>query len=251
MTTVGKKILRFAAAAAFFVLICAVGKYNAVGAASDNFMERDAFESLSLIQEDIDEKFRVSLAFYDGAAVLKIPAFYEETPRQAEAVFSSLERSGKRKIILDLRDCPGGEVNAAAAIAARLVPEGDICVLEMFASKNSPGWMKIYKSAEKESFFYTVALTNGMTASAAEILASAIKESGAGLVAGSRTYGKSSVQRVEISDDGTVVTKTVGRYLTRDKIDVGGIGIEPDLIIDGGEEQLAGALKILEDTPEF
>ena len=195
-------------------------------------------DALSDFQQSVPEIQRIHVSFHEYASVVRIPAFYDSTVDQATTLFSSLRQYRMDKLILDLRDCPGGVIKAAIALAGLVVPEGEICTVLRYRDgmlDTAPEYMKIYKSTLTEPFFKITVLTNAYTASSAELLTAAIQESGVGIVIGSRTYGKSTIQKVNMLDNGEMKAVTVGRYLTRNRIDIEGQGLTPDIFMESGK----------------
>lgn len=119
------------------------------------------------------------------------------------------ERSGVRGMILDLRGNPGGRVEEAGALLDRFVDSGTLVTTRT----RSGGDTRIAATrASTDWAFPLVVLVDGETASAAEIVAGALHDLKRGVLVGSRTYGKGSVQRVFQYEDGSALKLTVGRY---------------------------------------
>ena len=163
-----------------------------------------------------DEIFYVQLSAFQGSSTAGFKSMLEETGR-----------FGIPKIILDLRNNQGGIIDESIKIAGMLIPEGRICTIVQSDNRKITN----YSSTKKEVDYEIVVLVNAFTASSAELLASSIKESGAGIVIGSQTYGKSSVQKLTISESGEEFSETVGKYLTRNGNDIASIGITPNVEI--------------------
>ena len=97
-----------------------------------------------------------------------------------------------------------------------------------------------------------VVLINENTASASEILAGALKDSGAATLVGTQSFGKGLVQGVYLYNDGTAMKITEAKYLTPNKNDINGVGIKPDVTIELPEKattdvQLQKAITVLEN----
>ncbi len=94
-----------------------------------------------------------------------------------------------------------------------------------------------------------VVLVNGGSASASEIVAGAVQDTGAGTLIGTKTYGKGSVQTILRLDGSTAVKLTIAKYLTPNDRSINGIGIEPDVVIeqtaDGKDTQLDKAIQTI------
>ncbi len=129
----------------------------------------------------------------DGIAYISIDTFNSNTYDYWAEAQNAADAAGVDRIILDLRNNVGGEVDQAIAVARQLVPEGTISTLEF---RNPSLKDTIYKSYLDESPYKIVVLVNGMTASASEILAGAIQDTRSGTLVGSKTFGKARVQSV-------------------------------------------------------
>ncbi|MFP4697183.1 MAG: S41 family peptidase [Eubacteriales bacterium] len=130
----------------------------------------------------------------------------------------------KEYLVLDLRNNPGGYVDQVVEMCDYLVPEGPV----LYTVENN-GTEEVYNSTlEEEIFKEIVVLTNNNSASASEILASAIQESGAGIVAGEQTYGKGTVQQLfSFKESGFKLT--IAEYFSRDRNKINNIGVIPNI----------------------
>ena len=101
----------------------------------------------------------------------------------------------------------------------------------------------MYKDKTNEKRDYKVViLTNGATASASEVLTAALKESYGATIVGTTTYGKGTVQETSTLETGGMVKYTTAYWLTPDGNKINGIGIKPDIEVDGEENQLTEAI---------
>ncbi len=159
---------------------------------------------------------------------IQILNFAVNTAYEFKDALEELDEKGITKIILDLRDNPGGYLDSATDAASLVVPEGLIVSTEF---RNEYENQEIY-SALKETKYKLAVLVNENTASAAEVMASAIKESGAGILIGDKTYGKGVIQQMYEIWDGCAFKITTGKYFTRDGNDINKCGIEPNEYVD-------------------
>lgn len=155
------------------------------------------------------------------------------------------EFDGKKvkKVILDLRNNPGGLLSEAISISRLFVPRGPIVHIREKGKQ-----MVTYVSTLEKSKYELVVLVNENSASASEILAGAVKDRKAGKLVGSKTYGKGLVQSMIPFPDGSIVKLTIAEYLTPDKISINGEGIEVDYKVENTLEedlQLKKAIEIL------
>lgn len=122
---------------------------------------------------------------------IKLETFGTNASEFMDEALGEIDKMGINKIILDLRDNPGGEVEQSIKIARRFVPRGLIAKLDF---KSDGIQDEEYYSYLDNLKYKLVVLVNGLTASAAEILAGAVQDTGAGVVIGTNTFGKSAVQ---------------------------------------------------------
>lgn len=133
----------------------------------------------------------VTYEIRNGIGYIKLELFNENTDEYISKALEEMDRNKITKIILDLRDNPGGEVAQATALAQKFVPKGIITKLDFHSARYSD--MTYYSYLEKPKYELAV-LVNGMTASAAEIVAGAIQDTGAGKLVGTKTFGKAKFQ---------------------------------------------------------
>jgi carboxyl-terminal processing protease len=133
----------------------------------------------------------VSYEIRDDIGYIRIEMFNANASEYMSKALLEMDRKNIRKIILDLRNNPGGEVNQAVSIAGNFVPKGLITKLDFKSESDSDE--EYYSRLEKVKYKLAV-LVNGMTASASEILAGAVQDTGAGKLIGVKTFGKAKVQ---------------------------------------------------------
>ena len=186
---------------------------------------------------------------------IKITEFDEVTVEQFDDALSQLENDGMKKLVLDLRDNPGGLLDAVVDIADRILPTGMIVYTE---DKN--GKKTEYEAKSVECVEQPIAvLINGNSASASEILAGAIQDYKAGTLVGTTSYGKGIVQNIFQLGDGSAVKLTIANYYTPKGRNIHKKGIDPDVEVElkeslkdeieikkSEDNQLQEALKVLE-----
>lgn len=170
---------------------------------------------------------------------IELMSFNEHSDTEVAAAIQSLKTQGAKAIILDLRYNGGGYVQQCLNIAEMLVPKGPIVTLnyknqpkETFSSKGSGLGLPLF------------VLVNRGSASASEILAGAIQDSGAGTLIGETTFGKGLVQGAFPLKDGSVVKVTTAEYLTPAGRAINGNGLKPDVEVAGDEPQTQKALEL-------
>lgn len=157
-----------------------------------------------------------------------IDAFENETAHQFEAAVADLEAQGMKGLILDLRYNPGGMVSSVVKIADDILPEGMVVYTE-----DKAGNREEYKSkGETYMDLPIVVLINDESASAAEILAGAIKDHEYGTLIGTTTFGKGIVQTIFPLSDGDALKLTTAKYFTPSGNYIHEVGIEPDIELE-------------------
>ncbi|MBQ7986243.1 MAG: PDZ domain-containing protein, partial [Clostridia bacterium] len=149
--------------------------------------------------------------------------FAQNTAEEFAKILWEFDMAGVKNIILDLRNNPGGYLEPAIAIAQMTVPAGPI-VKVAYRDEMSSG--EVVSKLTTPKFKFCV-IINKNTASAAEVLASAMGESGVGHLVGEISYGKGVIQSMFTMPDGSAFKITTGRYFTRNGHDINGNGIEP------------------------
>ncbi|HVT30658.1 MAG TPA: S41 family peptidase [Lacipirellulaceae bacterium] len=162
-----------------------------------------------------------------GVAYVKIPAFQKTTAADLEQALWDLHRQGMRSLIIDLRGNPGGLLTAAVEIADKFIAEGGI--------------VSTKGRSEQENFSYRahrpgtwrvplVVMIDGDSASASEIFAGAIKDSGRGKIVGMRSYGKGSVQGIfPLGKSGCGARITTAKFFSPSGRAIANAGVTPDI----------------------
>lgn len=168
----------------------------------------------------------------DNIGRIKIWAFENKVYEQFKAEYEKLLTNNVSGIIIDVRNNPGGMVKETIDILDLLLPEGDVLKLVY-----NDGREKVYKCKNNNQInIPLVVLANERSASAAEILSSAIKDSGKGVLIGDKTYGKGIVQEVEKLGERGALSITVAKYYTMSGVEIHKNGIEPNISISLPEE---------------
>jgi len=165
---------------------------------------------------------------------LKIYQFSEKASFDFSKAAIEILSEPSQKIILDLRDNPGGYLEVAQDIAGWFLEKGKIVVIEDFGK----GEKKEYKSEGNGLFsnYKIVILINKGTASASEILAGALRDNRGILLIGEKSFGKGSVQELEKLREGSSLKITVARWLTPKGNLISDVGLEPDIKVEMTEE---------------
>lgn len=179
----------------------------------------------------------------DGIGYIKIKSFIKGTSNDFEKALKSFNAKGINKIIIDLQDNPGGFVNESVNIAGYLIGKNKV----VYYTKHRDDEIIEHKTNKyKIGDFDIVAVVNERTASASELLVSAIKSYNAGKIVGVTTFGKGIIQTTYKLSDGSAFQITTDEYLTPKKENIHKIGIKPDIIEE--ENRLEKAKELLNNN---
>jgi len=185
--------------------------------------------------------------------VIELYSFSATSPNLFRGALREFVQSGSDKLIIDLRNNPGGFLEAALDIASWFLPTGKIVVTEDFGDKREK---HEYRSKGYDVFtdkLKMAILVNSGSASASEILAGALKEYGKATLVGEKTFGKGSVQELVSITGDTSLKVTVAHWLTPLGNSISNGGLQPDIEVkltpentNGGvDPQLNAAVKYL------
>lgn len=179
------------------------------------------------VRRDVIVVKSVILEMQDGVAILKITRFGDDTADEFKNIAADIKRQGARGIILDVRNNPGGYLDAAVELGGYFLPSGSTLVMEEDAAKKR----KELKTRGNNVFggIPVVVIMNQGSASASEILAAGLRENRDDVsLVGEKSYGKGSVQELVPTSSTTSVKITIARWLTPDGHQINNVGIEPD-----------------------
>ena len=194
-------------------------------------------ERAVVVMESVDSRM-----IKGNIGYISISGFKENTYEQFKTALDALQKEGMKGLVLDLRDNPGGLVKSVYQIGEELLPEGT-----MVYTLDKQEKREDLKCDGEYLDIPLVVLVNENSASASEILAGAVKDTGRGTLVGAQTFGKGLVQRLFTLPDGSGLNVTIQKYYTPKGTSIHGIGIEPDEVVQLGEKYLATALT---DIPE-
>lgn len=167
----------------------------------------------------------------EDTGYIRISEFSEVTSEQYKKAFADLKDQGMKKLVVDLRDNPGGLLTAVCGVLRQILPEGLIVYTEDKNGKREEETC----DGKSELDMPLAVLVNGNSASASEIFAGAVKDYGIGTIVGTTTYGKGVVQTIQPLTDGSAVKITIAKYFTPKGNDINKKGITPDV-----EAELSG-----------
>lgn len=167
---------------------------------------------------------------------VRLSQFSENSSGKLKKEMTRLQEKGVKGLILDLRENPGGLLDAAIEVTNLFIKSGTIVQIVGRRAK-APQVI----SADESEFFTDlplVVLVDSNSASASEIVAGALQDLGRAVLVGEKTFGKGSVQTVHPLRDGSAIAITTAKYLTSKGRDINKHGIDPDVAVKGltGEE---------------
>lgn len=185
----------------------------------------------------------------DHVGYIAVSQFDVVTADQFKAAVDDLEKQGMKKLLVDLRNNPGGVLDTVVDMLDYILPddliiEGDkdlvrtnteATLLVYMADKNGKGGQE-YASDGHSLDIPLAVLVNGESASASEVFTGAMKDYGRATVVGTKTFGKGIVQNLIPLDNGIAIKMTTAHYYTPSGFDLHGKGIEPDVEVELKEE---------------
>jgi carboxyl-terminal processing protease len=185
----------------------------------------------------------------DSVGYIAVSQFDVVTADQFKAAVDDLEKQGMKKLVVDLRNNPGGVLGTVVDMLDYILPddltiEGDkdlvrtnpeATLLVYMADKNGKGEQE-YASDGHSLDIPMAVLVNGESASASEVFTGAMKDYGRATIVGTKTFGKGIVQNLIPLDNGTAIKMTTAHYYTPSGFDLHGKGIEPDVEVELKEE---------------
>lgn len=186
---------------------------------------------LVVVQRTLLQQQAMSTNIINGVAVVQIPVFQNNTQQQFLMALTKLNQPFS-VLVLDLRNNPGGVLSAANDIASLFM--NDKVVVEI---KNRQGMQEVMRTHGKAQFadLPLVVLQNRYSASAAEVLASALQNNQRAKVYGETSYGKGSIQSIVPINDNEAVKLTVAHYYSGKGEKIDGVGVKPDVTLTGAE----------------
>jgi carboxyl-terminal processing protease len=214
-------------------------------------------KKITLVREKIEMptvKFEVKKIDNKDVAYIRISQFTSHTFEKMIEAVNQTKQNGTKKIIIDLRNNPGGLLDQTILMSGLFLDKDQTIVIEGKGKLNEE---QTYENSKKGIFaddsYKVVVLINEGSASASEIMAAALKENGRATLVGQKSYGKGSVQTPIKLKDGSTLKVTIAEWLTPKQNHIDGKGIKPDYeveitekdITDNKDPQLQKALELL------
>jgi carboxyl-terminal processing protease len=159
---------------------------------------------------------------------LRLSSFSNGTATQMDTALASIKKQGAAGIILDLRDNPGGLLDEAVAVASRFINSGNVLLVKDAKGKISP--VPVNRGVTVTSLPMVVLVNQG-TASAAEIVAGALRDAGRARVVGETTFGTGTVLEPFSLSDGSALYLATQEWLTPSGKTIWHVGLAPDEIV--------------------
>lgn len=209
-------------------------------------IEREGLDEnliFSITREIIQLEVVESKMLDDKIGYVRLSTFSLRAGSEFSNAVAALKGKGMEALVFDLRHNPGGYLNAGLDIASDFAAKGDILLHVV----GRDGIKDSYQSLSAALHMPTMVLVDGGSASAAEIVAGAIQDLGAGKLVGTQTFGKASVQTVFKLSNGGALKITTAKYLTPKEREIDGVGLAPDYVVEGEEAQLDKAVELLKE----
>lgn len=191
--------------------------------------ERETLE-ISITRDKIDIPVIQTELREDGVFVIELYSFYETAPDLFSKAIREFKASGSEHLVLDLRNNPGGFLEAAVDIAGNFLPKGKLVAREDYGEGGKEIEHRAYGNYLLKNYKYDlIILINQGSASASEILAGALREHNIATIVGEKSFGKGSVQELLKFDDGTSLKITIARWLTPEGVSISENGLKPDI----------------------
>ncbi len=208
---------------------------------------------ITVVRDEIKVKSIRNRYLGDGFGYIRISQFMDNTSQDLKRAIDKMssENGGKtlNGLIVDVRNNPGGLLTQAVAVSDMFLKDGII----VYTDGRVEGQKKKFFAHERgtEPDYPMVVLINGGSASASEIFAGAMQDHGRGLILGTRTFGKGSVQTVTPLENGGALTLTTALYYTKSGRSLQATGVAPDVEVEAPIDDEIPEDTVEEETPSF
>ncbi len=207
-------------------------------------VERDGKELVTEVTRGRYVSTSIYYHMIDSLCYIKITDFNTATVAQFEDALAAADDNGATGLIFDVRRNTGGTLDSVEKMLDVLLPEGDVV-----SATYKNGEKKVLFTSDKRSVDLPMAvLTDGQTASAAELFAAAIRDFDKGTLIGTKTYGKGVMQRSFGLSDGSAVRLTVAYFNPPSGVNFHGKGIDPDIEVVLSDEESEYFYFLTDDT---
>ncbi len=173
----------------------------------------------------------------DGISYIRLVEFRENTADNLDKTLQNLSKQGMNALILDLRNNPGGLLDAAVDVAGEFIERGKIIVsTKGHKAKQNMEFMS--RAPNPIINLPMVILINAGSASGSEIVAGALKDYKRAIILGNTSFGKGSVQTIVPLGDGSALRLTTSKYFTPLNNEIHGKGVMPDIVVEEAKVEL-------------
>jgi carboxyl-terminal processing protease len=187
-------------------------------------------QDFTIVRDIIKIRSVKSKLIKDDVGYVKLTQFQETTAQDLAKALAELKKQGMKSLVLDMRNNPGGLLNAAVEVSEQFLPAKKLVVYIKGRSGD-----KLEYFTEREFTTYEqipiVVIVNQGSASASEIVAGALKDWNRAVILGVQTFGKGSVQSLVPLSDGSGLRLTTAKYYTPKGTSIQSVGIKPDIIV--------------------
>ena len=185
---------------------------------------------VAITRDVVQEREVTSKVLSDGTVgYVRLAGFSDAAAIQLTDALAAQVKAGRTRLILDLRGNPGGYVTAARTVASQFISSG-VIFWEQDAQGNQVATEAVPGGVATDPKLKIVCLVDGGTASASEIVAGALQDTGRATLVGVQSFGKGTVQQwQELTGEGGAFKLTIARWLTPDKHWIHKVGLTPDV----------------------
>lgn len=189
-------------------------------------IKRDGKEKTFKVQKDNVNLLSVSSEMLDNkVGYISVSIFGERTYSQFKDALESLEKDDMKSLIIDLRGNSGGYLSTVTQMISEFVDSKTV----IYQMKTREGISKYNAINDKKRNYKVIILVDENSASASEIMASAMKEQYGATLVGTTTFGKGTVQEPKDLSNGTLIKYTIQEWLTSNGNSINGVGVKPDI----------------------
>ncbi|OGW34850.1 MAG: hypothetical protein A2010_01115 [Nitrospirae bacterium GWD2_57_9] len=188
----------------------------------------DKSREFKIVRDTIKVQSVKSKMLENDIGYVKIIQFQGQTAAELEKALKELEDKGIKKLVLDMRNNPGGILDASVDVSGKFLPK-DSLVVYLQGRQKSDRKDYLTTSHKEPRGYPIVVLVNAGSASASEIVAGALQDSKRALIVGTQTFGKGSVQTVFPIENGGGIRLTTAKYYTPSGRSIQNVGITPDI----------------------
>ncbi len=186
---------------------------------------------VTLVRANIQVKSVKSKIYQGSIGYVRIRSFTKTTSRDLDKVLDEFRGKQVKKLVLDLRNNPGGLLNQAVEVSDRFLKPENLIVYTQGRTEEQNMRFTTHDRVQRVAYPMII-LVNGGSASASEIVAGALQDSSRAIILGTQTFGKGSVQTIIPLSDGSALRLTTARYYTPSGRVIQENGIIPDITVE-------------------